>query len=115
MSGANRVREPPDESSPAAAFGDLTRAVALEAPVCYTELCRALDRLDGGAPVHRPVRAVHDATVHFVGTATWNQRSADRGVRPACELAARAVHRRMAESLGAPPPPPRTDPFVVWE
>lgn len=102
-----------DEWPGARLFGDLTLQVALEAPVTHEALCRALDRLAGEPPEWRPVAGDSEQTVHVVSVAAWHGRAVDRGVRPTDELAARAVHRRMADALGAPPLPARTDPFVA--
>lgn len=94
-------------------FGDLTRAVALHAPVSRAELCRVLDQLGDEPPEHRPVTAVPGATVHFVSADAWHRAAMALELRPTPELAAREVHRRMARALDAPTIPPRSDPFVA--
>lgn len=96
-------------------FGDLTQAVALDAPVSHVELCRTLDQLGDEPPEHCPVTDVPGATVHLVSVGAWHRHATTRDLRPALELAAREVHRRMATALGATKIPPRTDPFVVPE
>lgn len=108
--GAARQR---DEWPGSRRFGDLTLAVALESPVSHEALCRALDRLAGDPPERCPVVEDADLTVHFVSVDAWHRRATDRDVLPNEELAARAVHRRLADSLGAPALPERTDPFVT--
>lgn len=115
MPGTGGVRRATESGALSEFFGELTRSVALDAPVTHTGLCSALDRLGATSPVDRPVVTTPDATVHFVSATEWHQHAAARGLRPVQELAAREVHRRMAVALDAPPLPPRSDPFVVPE
>lgn len=96
-------------------FGDLTRAVARSVPVSHADLCATLDLLGETPPTDRPVVTVPDATVHFVSVDEWHRHALGREVDAVEELAAREVHRRMAEALGAPEIPPRSDPYVVPE
>ncbi|WP_255149700.1 hypothetical protein [Halorarius halobius] len=114
MSAPDEVGTAPDDRG-AEFFGDLTRRVALEAPVSLVELHRALDLFDARPPESRLVDSVSGATVRFASATAWHERAAGEGIHPACELAAREVHRRMAAALGAPRPPARTDPFVARE
>lgn len=115
MTGMDGAGRSTDDAGVAGFFGDLTREVALGAPVTHAELCATLDRLGSDPPTDRPVVATPDVTVHFVSAGAWHRHASERGLRPADELAAREVHRRMAEALGAPPLPPRSDPFVAPE
>lgn len=113
MPGMDGVRRATDSGGVSGFFGDLTRTVALDAPVTHQELCSTLDRLGENPPTDRPVVTAPGATVHFVSADEWHQYAASKGLRPADELAAREVHRRMTDALDAPPLPPRSDPYVV--
>lgn len=115
MPGTDGMRRRDDRSEISGFFGDLTRAVALGAPITHVELCSTLDRLGAAPPADCPVVTAPDATVHFVSAAEWHRHATARDLKPAHELAAREVHRRMADALGAPALPPRSDPYVVPE
>lgn len=115
MPRSEGVRAPDSSGRVPTFFGELTRAVALETPVSHAALWGALDRLGDEPPAHRPVASVSVGTVHVVSADAWHRRATSLDLRPADELAAREVHRRMASALGAPAIPPRADPFVVPE